>query len=105
MSEVNALARPVGHADTPTVSGRLGERAETPADWAEAERERIRAKVARFAPPPARDAEGRLELVGLTREEIVVALAEIGEKAFRAKQIWQNRSGTGSTTRARPTSP
>jgi 23S rRNA (adenine2503-C2)-methyltransferase len=54
----------------------------------EAERTRILAKSALFSPPPPVLADGRRELVGLTREEIVEALAEIGEKPFRAKQIW-----------------
>ncbi len=52
------------------------------------ERARILAKTARFAPPPARLADGRRELVGLTREEIIAELAAIGEKPFRAKQLW-----------------
>ena len=54
----------------------------------EAERTRILAKSAIFAPPPAVMADGRRELVGLTRAEIAEALAEIGEKPFRAKQLW-----------------
>jgi 23S rRNA (adenine2503-C2)-methyltransferase len=61
---------------------------DSPADWGEAERARIRAKLARFAPPPARQEDGRLELVGLTREEVLSAVAEIGEAPFRAKQLW-----------------
>ena len=54
----------------------------------EAERIRILAKSALFSPPPPVLADGRRELVGLTREEIAEALAEIGEKPFRAKQLW-----------------
>ena len=54
----------------------------------EAERARILAKSAIFAPPPARTADGRRELVGLSRDELASALAEIGEKPFRAKQLW-----------------
>ena len=54
----------------------------------EAERARILAKTARFAPPPGVLADGRRELVGLDRAELVAALAEIGEPAFRAKQLW-----------------
>ncbi len=54
----------------------------------EAERTRILAKAALFAPPPAQLADGRRDLVGLTREEMVAELAEIGEKPFRAKQLW-----------------
>ena len=58
------------------------------ASLTEAERERILAKSALFSPPPATLADGRRELVGLTRAEIEVELAEIGEKPFRAKQLW-----------------
>ncbi len=54
----------------------------------QAERARILAKSALFSPPPPVLADGRRELVGLTREEITAELAEIGEKPFRAKQIW-----------------
>ncbi|WP_431305763.1 23S rRNA (adenine(2503)-C(2))-methyltransferase RlmN [Sediminicoccus sp. BL-A-41-H5] len=54
----------------------------------EAERDRILAKAALFAPPPMVDAEGRRELVGLTREELAEEMAAIGEKPFRAKQLW-----------------
>ena len=57
-------------------------------DLNEAERARILAKTARFAPPPAILADGRRELVGMDRPELVAALAEIGEPAFRAKQLW-----------------
>ena len=54
----------------------------------EAERARILAKTARFAPPAQQDADGRRDLVGLSREALTAALAEIGEKPFRAKQVW-----------------
>ena len=54
----------------------------------EAERTRILAKQAIFAPPEMLDAQGRRELVGLTRDELVAELAAIGEKPFRAKQLW-----------------
>ena len=53
-----------------------------------AERERILAKSALFSPPPAVLPDGRRELVGLSREELAAALAEVGEKPFRAKQLW-----------------
>ncbi len=59
-----------------------------PPDLTESERARILAKSALFAPPPARLADGRRELVGLSRPELVTELAEIGEKPFRAKQLW-----------------
>jgi 23S rRNA (adenine2503-C2)-methyltransferase len=54
----------------------------------EAERTRILAKSALFDPPDAALADGRRELVGLPREELAAELAAIGEKPFRAKQIW-----------------
>jgi 23S rRNA (adenine2503-C2)-methyltransferase len=57
-------------------------------DLSEAERARILAKAALFAPPPAQLADGRRDLVGLTRDDLVEALAAIGEKPFRAKQLW-----------------
>ncbi len=58
------------------------------ADLTEAERVRILAKTARFNPPPARLADGRRELIGLSRAELGEELAAIGEKPFRAKQVW-----------------
>ncbi len=57
-------------------------------DLSEAERSRILAKTARFAPPPAQLADGRRDLVGLTRDELAAELAMIGEAPFRVKQIW-----------------
>lgn len=54
----------------------------------DAERERILAKSALFAPPAPVLADGRRELVGLSRDELVAELAAIGEKPFRAKQLW-----------------
>jgi 23S rRNA (adenine2503-C2)-methyltransferase len=57
-------------------------------DLTEAERVRILAKSALFAPPPAMDAEGKRDLVGMDRADLTVLLAEIGEAPFRAKQLW-----------------
>jgi len=54
----------------------------------EAERARILAKSALFAPPPAILPDGRRELVGLSRAELEAEMAAIGEKPFRAKQLW-----------------
>ncbi len=54
----------------------------------QAERRRILAKTALFAPPPAVLADGRRELVGLSREALGEALAGIGEQPFRGKQLW-----------------
>jgi len=54
----------------------------------EAERDRILAKAAIFAPPPATLPDGRRDLVGLNREELAAEMVAIGEKPFRAKQLW-----------------
>ena len=54
----------------------------------DAERVRVLAKSALFDPPDIQTADGRRELVGLSREELAAELAAIGEKPFRAKQIW-----------------
>jgi 23S rRNA (adenine2503-C2)-methyltransferase len=57
-------------------------------DLTGAERTRILAKSALFDPPPALLADGRRDLVGLSRAELAAAVAEIGEAPFRAKQLW-----------------
>ena len=57
-------------------------------DLTETERTRILAKSALFNPPSAQLPDGRRDLVGLTRDELVAELAAIGEKPFRAKQLW-----------------
>ncbi len=54
----------------------------------DAEAARILAKAALFAPPPAQTADGRRELVGMDRDDLAVELTAIGEKPFRAKQLW-----------------
>ncbi len=61
---------------------------QTELDLTEADRARILAKAAAFAPPDAVLPDGRRDLVGLSREELEAALLGIGEKAFRAKQVW-----------------
>ncbi len=60
----------------------------TSLDLNEAERARILAKAAAFAPPPATLPDGRRELVGLSREELTAEMLAMGEKPFRAKQLW-----------------
>ena len=46
-----------------------------------------RAHAEQFAPPPdTRD--GRMNLVGLDREDLGTAIADLGEPAFRARQLW-----------------
>jgi 23S rRNA (adenine2503-C2)-methyltransferase len=58
------------------------------AELSAAERDRIMAKAALFSPPTALLADGRRELVGLSREELAEEMVAIGEKPFRAKQLW-----------------
>jgi 23S rRNA (adenine2503-C2)-methyltransferase len=58
------------------------------ADLNEAERARVLAKSALFDPPDLVLADGRRDLVGLDRDDLVAELAAIGEKPFRAKQLW-----------------
>src|SRR3546814_885641 len=44
-----------------------------------------------FAPPPGamgKALDGKRDLVGLSRENLAAAMAELGEKPFRAKQLW-----------------
>jgi len=72
-----------------------------PLDLSEAERSRILAKTARFAPPPAQLPDGRRDLVGLSRAELAAELAAIGEAPFRAKQIWHWIYHRGATDFAR----
>ena len=74
------------------------------ASLGEAERARILAKSAMFAPPAAVLADGRREIVGLSREELTEALAEIGEQPFRTKQVWHWVYHQGVTDFARMSS-
>jgi len=66
-----------------------------------------RAHAQQFAPPPdTRD--GRANLVGLSRDELGAAVSELGEPAFRARQLWSwvyhhgARDFTAMTTLAKP---
>ena len=68
------------------------------------ERTRILAKTARFNPPPATLPDGRRELVGLDRGELAAELVALGEKPFRAKQLWHWIYHQGVTDFARMTS-
>jgi 23S rRNA (adenine2503-C2)-methyltransferase len=45
-------------------------------------------KHALMAAPDSRRADGRIELVGLSREELAAELARFGQPAFRARQVW-----------------
>ncbi len=71
------------------------------ADLTEAERDRILAKAALFAPPEPVLADGRRDLVGLSRAELAAELAAIGAPAFRARQIWHWVYHRGETDFAR----
>ena len=66
-----------------------------------AERDRILAKSALFNPPPLVGADGRRELVGLSRAELAHELADAGEQPFRAKQVWHWMYHQGVTDFAR----
>src|SRR4051794_9541263 len=57
-------------------------------DLTAAERDRVLAKQALFNPPEITLPDGRRDLVGLSREELVAEMAALGEKPFRAKQLW-----------------
>ena len=57
-------------------------------DLTAAERTRILAKSALFDPPDAALADGRRDLIGLSRAELAAELAAIGEAPFRVKQLW-----------------
>jgi len=58
------------------------------ASLTEDEHARVLAKSALFNPPPYVLADGRRDLVGLSREELATEIAAIGEKPFRVKQLW-----------------
>ncbi|MBV1795642.1 23S rRNA (adenine(2503)-C(2))-methyltransferase RlmN [Siccirubricoccus sp. G192] len=73
-------------------------------DLTATERERILAKSALFNPPDATLPDGRRDLVGLSREELAAEMAAIGEKPFRAKQLWHWIYHQGETDFAKMTS-
>jgi 23S rRNA (adenine2503-C2)-methyltransferase len=78
-------------ADAGTAAGRHPVSEAAPAseaDLSAQERERILAKAALFAPPAATLPDGRRDLVGLSREELAAEMVAIGEKPFRANQLW-----------------
>jgi 23S rRNA (adenine2503-C2)-methyltransferase len=74
------------------------------ADLTEAERARILAKTALFDPPPVQLADGRRDLVGLTRAELAQEMAAISEAPFRAKQLWHWIYHQGATDFSRMSS-
>jgi 23S rRNA (adenine2503-C2)-methyltransferase len=65
---------------------------------------RIEAKTASFAPPPAVLADGRVDLVGLSRAELEAVLVEAGMEKFRARQVFHWIYFQGVTDFARMTS-
>jgi 23S rRNA (adenine2503-C2)-methyltransferase len=52
------------------------------------ERDRILAKAAAFAPPGNVLEDGRRDLVGLSRAQLLAEVLAAGEAPFRAKQLW-----------------
>lgn len=49
-----------------------------------------------FGPVPPR-ADGKINLIGLSRQDLAAAVADLGEKPFRAKQLWGWIYGRGVT--------
>nr|WP_321985877.1 23S rRNA (adenine(2503)-C(2))-methyltransferase RlmN [uncultured Lichenicoccus sp.] len=99
MPDASSQASSPTRAATPASIPREGADSLTPS-----ERDRILAKSALFSPPPPLLPDGRRELVGLSREEMTQALAEIGEKPFRTKQVWHWIYHQGVTDFARMSS-
>ena len=65
------------------------------------ERTRILAKSALFDPPTLQLADGRRDLVGLSRAELVAEMSAINEAPFRARQLWHWIYHQGATDFAR----
>src|SRR3984957_14127100 len=70
-------------------------------DLSEADRARVLAKSALFDPPEVTLADGRCDLVGMDRTELAAEMAEIGEPAFRVKQLghWIYHQGVTDVSR------
>ena len=49
-----------------------------------------------FAPPPPRN-DGRINLIGLTREDFKAEMEDMGESPFRARQLWHWVYNRGET--------
>jgi len=62
------------------------------------------AKSALFDPPAVSLPDGRRDLVGMTRAELAIEMASIGEAAFRVKQLWHWIYHQGVTDFARMSS-
>ena len=76
----------------------------TTLDLTATERDRILAKSALFDPPPVQLADGRRDLVGLSRAELAQEMATFGQAPFRAKQLWHWIYHRGETDFARMSS-
>ena len=68
------------------------------------EAQRIEAKTAAFAPPGAVQADGRIDLVGMSRPELEATLVEAGMEKFRARQVFHWIYFQGVTDFSRMTS-
>src|SRR5579864_2070314 len=66
-----------------------------------AEREQILAYSAKFDPPGVTTPDGRRDLIGMSREELVAEMTAIGEAPFRVKQLWHWIYHQGATDFAR----
>jgi 23S rRNA (adenine2503-C2)-methyltransferase len=89
---------------TPLPPARLTDAKLTDAELTDAERAKILAKAALFAPPEPVLPDGRRDLVGLSRAELAAQLTAIGERPFRAKQLWHWIYHQGATDFARMSS-
>jgi len=47
--------------------------------------------------PPLASTDGKLNLIGLSREELTAAVTKVGAEKFRSKQIWQWMYARGAT--------
>jgi 23S rRNA (adenine2503-C2)-methyltransferase len=74
------------------------------ADLTAADRARILAKAALFSPPSPTTADGRRDLVGMSRDQLAAEMHEIGEKPFRVKQLWHWIYHQGATDFSRMSS-
>ncbi len=70
-------------------------------DLTDTERARILAKSALFDPPAPQLPDGRRELVGLSKPELLAELTAAGEAPFRARQLWHWIYHRGETDFAR----
>src|ERR1700692_2880687 len=67
-------------------------------------RDKILAHSAKFDHTGAATPDGRRDLVGMSRDELAIELAAIGEAPFRVKQLWHWFYHQGVTDFARMSS-